>query len=348
MSKQKACTLPKTHFSAYFAFLLASYTLVSTAASANQKIEGCFVAKTECEALHSIKKHTNPGKIQLEPFGLYSVTARNKSNTSHYQVRIPSKDPLQHAIHRWIPVSCGIYIPNCRLTPLSADSISEGSAIKATANPTKNPQYLLALSWEPSFCETHQQKKECLTLTKKRYDASHLSLHGLWPQPRNNAYCNVDSITKAIDRRKKWNLLKELKLSEATRKSLAVVMPGYASNLQRHEWIKHGTCSGLTADLYYQRSIWLTNIINKSGVGDLLAKNIGQQVSAKAIKAAFDQSFGKGVGTKVNVRCDKKGRLAELWINLSGKISQPISIEELLRNAPKAHNRCDSALIDPA
>ncbi len=354
MSKQKTDTSPKTRFFVVVAFLLASYALVNTFTYANQKIEGCLVAKTKCDALHSIQKRTNPGEIQLEPFGLYTVTAKNKLNTSHYQVRIPSNDPLQHAIHRWVPVSCGIYIPNCRLTPLTPNSISDNSATNATAiefTTTKNPQYLLALSWAPSFCETHQQKKECKTLTTNRYDASHLSLHGLWPQPRNNAYCNVDSITKAIDRRKKWNQLAELKLSNATRKSLAIIMPGYASYLQRHEWIKHGTCSGWTADQYYQRSIWLTESINQSSVGDLLASNIGKQISAKAIKAAFAQSFGKGAGTKVNVRCDRKGRLAGLWINLSGKISlyaSQASMTDLLKNATKARNRCDSALIDPA
>ena len=202
MTSKQSSILSITSQFACCSVLLASSALTGKVALANQKIEGCFVAKTDCEALHSIKKLTNPENIRLEPYGLYSVTAQNKVNPSHYQVRIPSIDSSQLSMFRWVPVSCGNYIPSCRLVPSKPGSSSTTAAITI-----KNPPYLLALSWEPSFCETHPKKTECKTLSANRYDASHLSLHGLWPQPRNNAYCDVDSKTKTIDRRKRWDLL---------------------------------------------------------------------------------------------------------------------------------------------
>ncbi|MEE9302176.1 MAG: ribonuclease T2 [Thiotrichaceae bacterium] len=313
-------------------FLTIMSIVLTNTSRANEKIEGCFVAKKECEALHSIRKHTNPGNVRLEPFKLYSITAGNKPNPTYYQVKTDAENPR----NRWVPISCGNYVANCRLLP------------STTATNTQNKtQYLLALSWEPAFCETHPQKIECKTLTPDRQDAKQLSLHGLWPQPRNNAYCNVDSTTKAIDRRKKWGLLKQLDLSDETRNRLAISMPGYASNLQRHEWIKHGTCYGLPAEIYYRHSIQLTEAVNQSEVGSLLANNIGKKISAEAIRNAFDQSFGVGAGSKVNVRCDKKGRLSELWINLSGAITDPSDLRSLLKHAESTRNSCKFSLIDP-
>ncbi len=124
-------------------------------------------------------------------------------------------------------------------------------------------------------------------------------------------------------------------------------MPGYASNLQRHEWVKHGSCYGKSAELYYQDAIRLTDTINQSEVGTLLKNNIGKRVSSTQIRQAFNKAFGEGLGKKVNMRCDKKGRLGELWINLSGDISSDSSLSSLLKNAVNASNNCESGLVDP-
>ena len=51
---------------------------------------------------------------------------------------------------------------------------------------------VLAISWQAGFCETRPRLPECRSQTNKRYDANHFALHGLWPQPGNLAYCDVD------------------------------------------------------------------------------------------------------------------------------------------------------------
>ena len=129
-------------------------------------------------------------------------------------------------------------------------------------------------------------------------------------------------------------------------------MPGYASNLHRHEWIKHGTCYGTDADTYYQHSIELTQKINKSDVGKLLSKNIGKKVTLKQIRKSFDSSFGKGAGKKVDLRCDRKGRISEFWINLTGvvtdKSAADLDVSKLLKSAIDAGSTCFKGYVDRA
>jgi ribonuclease T2 len=170
----------------------------------------------------------------------------------------------------------------------------------------------------------------------------------LWPQPRANAYCGVSDTDKGIDRNKRWHLLAPLKLSQETATKLAFVMPAVVSNLQRHEWIKHGTCYGADAETYYSDAILLTQQINDSIVGKLFNKGVGKKVSLKQVRQHFDKAFGKGSGKKVSMRCDKKGRVSELWINLKGRIDKGTKISTLLNNSVIAGRSCKVGLIDRA
>jgi len=319
----------------FFIFITISIIVLTANTYASERIEGCFVATDTCEAFRSIKKKSNPDHSKLIINNSYKVQAKNKPSPSHYQIIIPDNNtPL-----RWVNTSCGRYLPNCK----------KESETRHRNNNDKSTHYLLALSWEPSFCETHTNKPECKTLTSKRYDATHLSLHGLWPQPKNNAYCGVSDKNKAIDRRKKWHLLPKLNLATKTIKQLKITMPGYFSNLHRHEWIKHGTCYNTSEDQYYNDAIALTLLINNSRVGELLKQHSGKTLTAKKIKAAFDTAFGEGSGAKVAVKCDRKGRLAELWINLQGKYQQGITLNKLLGKADQAKKgNCTTAFIDTA
>ena len=69
-----------------------------------------------------------------------------------------------------------------------------------------------------------------------------------------------------------------------------------------------------------------------------------KKVSLKQVRARFDQDFGKGAGKKVNLRCDRKGLISELWINLSGDISneasERASVASLLEDAVDAGSSC--------
>src|SRR5437762_1491413 len=54
------------------------------------------------------------------------------------------------------------------------------AARSAPGSATAFGLYVLALTWSPSFCCAHQNKEECADLAHK-FAATHLTLHGLWP-----------------------------------------------------------------------------------------------------------------------------------------------------------------------
>ena len=301
-----------------------------------KEIGGCFQATQSCEAFQSFRKKTNPGDIRLDEDKQYKVLESSKK-MSAYRIQIEGLDRSA----RWVKRSCGDWLKSCTLNKEQINN-------KRSQKKNKAPQYLLALTWQPSFCEGRPRKKECRTQTTNRFDAKHWSLHGLWPQPRNNTYCGVSDIDKSIDRNSRWHLLEPVKLSQKTAQALAFTMPGMASNLHRHEWIKHGTCYGKGAESYYTDSIYLTEQINSSAVGALFSRNVGKRVSLKEVRQRFDQAFGKGTGKKVNLRCDRKGLISELWINLTGDITTDTPMSSLLENAIDAGSSCRVGLVDKA
>ncbi len=320
--------------SAWLSTAALAFTLLTpTTAHANFPMEGAFQATQKCPALRSIKKNTNPGSFFTQAGKSYPLKAKNKAAATHYSIMIRGEQ-------RWIEVSCG-QLPNGNST---------ASAPTRTENKNKNQDYLLTASWQAAFCQTNQRKTECRSQTAKRYDATHFSLHGLWPQPKDNAYCGVNTTLKAIDRRGEWHLLPALDLSKPLLKELRKIMPGAASYLQRHEWYKHGTCYSTDAETYYRDSLHLMQQLNDSAVSRLFADNIGRNLSAKQIQQAFDREFGKGMGRKVNIRCSRDGKLiGELWISLRGPIGPETTLAELMRNAPDVKRlSCTGGKVDPA
>jgi ribonuclease T2 len=88
--------------------------------------------------------------------------------------------------------------------------------------------YLLSLSWSPTYCLTHPgDRDEC---GDRGYG---LILHGLWPQFEGGGY--PENCQAAP-------------LDAAARRLGATLFP--SENLLRHEWQRHGSCSGLAAAEY--------------------------------------------------------------------------------------------------
>jgi ribonuclease T2 len=214
------------------------------------------------------------------------------------------------------------------------------------------PRYVLALSWQPAFCEGNERKRECKSLTGKRFDATHLSIHGLWPQPGTNVYCGVSQALIAADKQGRWQDIPEPKLSLATRDALELMMPGTQSRLDRHEWIKHGTCyrSG-DAEAYFFDTARLAAEINESPVQAFLAANLGKQVKTSELRASFDEAFGTGAGQRVRVACDRDGGrqlIVELTIGLKGDIGSGMPVGELIAASNPTEPGCPGGIIDAA
>jgi ribonuclease T2 len=288
-----------------------------------------FVAQTACPAPPKIQGAMNPGNVTLAVKQVYEVIGKNKPDATHYLIKIPSANP----VNRWVPVSCGTLTGSQR-------PVASGQ------------ENLLALSWQPSFCETKPDKDECKSQTPRRFDAKNLVLHGLWPQGKS--YCGVDARTKQLDMDKKWSSLPPITLSVSTKNALSEKMPGFASDLHLHEWYKHGTCYSSSPEEYYQESMALLDQVNNSTVQDLFESNISQFLAASAIRSTFDQSFGRGAGDRVQVSCAKDinqnndNMIIELWLNLKGDIQPNTAIKDLLSAGRTVEAGCARGEVDPA
>ena len=133
-------------------------------ARADEPMDGTFRAGRACEALVSIRKDTNPGQVITGPGLSYRLLARNQKKPTHYRIEVPDAVPSE----RWVKAECGKVIP---------PAPSEAPAPAAKPKPI-DLSYVLALSWQPAFCETNQKRPECRWQTGQRHDASYLSLHG--------------------------------------------------------------------------------------------------------------------------------------------------------------------------
>jgi ribonuclease T2 len=93
--------------------------------------------------------------------------------------------------------------------------------------------YLLAISWAPNYCAGHpsDHSKECQIGGRVAF-----VLHGLWPQSESGA--PPMSCTPASP------------VAGATVDHMLPFMP--SRGLIQHEWAKHGTCTGLAAQDYFQ------------------------------------------------------------------------------------------------
>lgn len=308
-------------------------------------MSGSFVAHQACPATPSIHNDANPGGIKLETNKTYPILAQNKPQGAFYLIDIEGAQPA----HRWVAASCGEQVASAEGEESSG--AGEGGTDKAGKTGQK-AEYVFAISWEPAFCETKSNKPECQSETPNSFDATHFSLHGLWPQPRGLSYCNVSRDLVSLDKSKEWDQLPEPDLSDATRQALEQVMPGTKSSLQRHEWYTHGTCfHGASADTYFHDAIALMTQINASKVRDLFAANIGNEVSAEAIRAAFDESFGAGAGSRVLVSCKKQdgqNMIVEIDIGLAGDMGDEPSLPALIAAAQPSQRGCPNGFVDSA
>ncbi|MEW9305273.1 ribonuclease T2 family protein [Labrys neptuniae] len=327
---------------------LAVSTLVPfMSARAEESMKGVFTAREACPALQSIRKQTNPGDVKLTPGQDYRLLAGNKPDPTFYRVQVEDAQPAQ----RWVPVSCGEVKAGDNGTPATPGAGKPGPARSDAAISTGGASYVFAISWQAAFCEGLPDKTECRTQTADRYDASHFTLHGLWPQPRGNAYCGVARRDIEADKAHRWEDLPEPQLEPATRTALEKAMPGTASFLDRHEWIEHGTCFfEKSADAYFRRSVALIGEINASPVQKLFADNVGKEIDTSQIRSAFDQGFGAGAGERVRFACKRDGSrsiIVEMTIGLRGEVKDGAKLADLIAGASPTDQGCKAGIVDP-
>jgi ribonuclease T2 len=316
-----------------------------------QPLEGWLIATRACEAYQSKNKLTNPGDVRIVENFAYGMIGVNKPGGEWYQIDIPGAPVTQS---RWVHATCGPHVVAAGPVPEpdpgepEDDDFTPGEGAEAT-------DLLLAASWQPAFCETKPSKTECrqlnaglLPITERQ-----LSLHGLWPQPNGTFYCGVPENIVKRDKDNRWEELPPPELDADTRERLEVAMPGTASFLDRHEWIKHGTCffGGGSGDEYFDDSLAILEAINDSAVGQFLRANVGAEIETADLRAAFDTAFGAGAGDRVKVSCTGDGArvlVQEVQIPLRGEITETPDIGALIRAASPQSPGCPRGVLDPA
>jgi len=233
------------------------------------------------------------------------------------------------------------------LRSLTAIVLAAGLALAGPAAEAASPFHVLSLSWEPAFCEAHAGVPECASQTAGRADTRALSLHGLWPQ---DDYCGVSRALIDTDRRGDWDALPGVDLDPMIARLLAAAMPGTRSSLERHEWLKHGTCFGTDPDTYFTTALKLLHAVNTSSVGKVLDDAVGKRLTQAQIRGAFDAAFGRGAGNRVRIACERDGNrrlITEITIGLYGEIGANPDLKSLILAARPTDGGCDAGLLDP-
>jgi len=309
------------------------------------------VATKSCQLYNDLKHKKNSFNKRLKVGESYRVT---REQSDHYYIYVPNIT----ISNRWVEKSC-FEDDNKKEIIESKKPIDDSVVIKldqSSATITKSIDHsstelspkphslLLALSWQNAFCEQHRRRRECYRNSYNiKYDNKFV-LHGLWPQPRDNIYCNVPREQKIYDKNHQWNRIKDIGISDRVIQELKKVMPGVSSNLHRHEWIKHGTCYGMTADKYYTDAISLTKQVNRSKLAHFFSQKQGNIVTLQQIRFKVDESFGKGSGKRVEMRC-KSGLITELWFHIG---YGDANLTTLLKSGKSVRSRCSRGKIDRA
>ena len=205
-------------------------------------------------------------------------------------------------------------VTGCEGTPYSANNRQAGVY----------DYYVIALNWQPSLCELRPSLRACDGQHKGRFDANNLALHGLWPSALSDTnyaygYCGVEDPLIAIDKKGNWCDLPMLALEDSTRDRLSQFMPGARACLHRHEWFKHGTCSGLTEEAYFRVSNRIVEIFSTSRFNALVANHAGRTIERDRLLQAFEEDFGANSRRNLHLRCkaiDEQPTLAEVFVYL--------------------------------
>jgi ribonuclease T2 len=306
-------------------------------------VSGTFTAERSCPAYVSKNKQTNPDSAQIAPGQSYPAFEANKSdNPDWYRIRLSSADPAE----RWVSVDCGRF----QASGPGGGEGGHGPSGDRCDIAGQSDSYVLALSWQPAFCESKPDKPECRVTDSAAYQARNFTLHGLWPNKKScgtrYGFCG-----EIKNQEHDFCDYPEVRLHTAAVNSLAQVMPsvGAGSCLERHEWHKHGTCqTAWSDDEYFELASDLTRQFNESGMAYFINRRIGQEVRTEDFLSRLAAVLGSGARERVKLGC-KGGLLVDVEINLPAGITSGADLEALIAQAaPAGGSSCrESFRVDP-
>lgn len=156
--------------------------------------------------------------------------------------------------------------------------------------------YILSLSWSPGWCAREGDERQALEC---RIGADHgFTLHGLWPQYEFGWPSRCAGGGDGPDRR-----------------GIALMTDIMGSaGLARHEWEKHGTCSGLDAADYFDLSRRAFDSITRPDVLEALDRDV--RLPASVVEDAFIEANPGLNRNAITITC-KGGMIEEARICLT-------------------------------
>lgn len=163
--------------------------------------------------------------------------------------------------------------------------------------------YIMSMSFQPEFCHKHEDYSGCQAPHK--FWQSHLTIHGMWPEYEDGtwpSFCTKEELDSAaiaplLPRMEEyWPNVKALEPTAL-----------HFFDFWKHEWSKHGTCSGLTQKQYFDAAL-RHFVETPSIVGD----NYGGTVKKTDLLAAYS-SIEEDNGDVI-LACQGKQWLSEVRI----------------------------------
>lgn len=179
-------------------------------------------------------------------------------------------------------------------------------AARAAGTPGQFDYYVMALSWSPDYCAARPDDREQCS---RQFG---FVLLGLWPQYQRGypADCSAERLDGRIEQQ------------------FAGLYP--SRKLYRHEWEKHGTCSGLGQTAYHQLAASLKARFQVPASYQAPAQPLRKTVAAlKAELAAANPWLGRDA---LAVACSGGGRfLKEVYVctDKQGRQGQPCGADVL-------------------
>jgi len=186
---------------------------------------------------------------------------------------------------------------------------------------------VFALEWQPQWSQPPScDEKLANHLSPDSYAATHFSVHGLWPNydsglhngsswpqyctrpvggqvftdcesdPTAHPYCTPSGAATLFNTSSGWQ-----------RYGLEYAW----SDLARHEWAKHGSCTPWTQERYFEHIQDMHGRLANGSGAALAAANVGGSVAREDLAAAFQKDTD---GKKVAFNCDPVSCfLSEVW-----------------------------------
>ena len=293
------------------------------------KVTGIFSAQQSCPAFVSKNKSTNPDNAQIVVGNQYEIIeVINPNHPVWYRVVLPNVNPKA----RWVGAACG----QAHLSGQSSKVNGSGEGGNGCNVAGEADSYVLALSWQPAFCETKSDKPECKISDPHAYQARHFVLHGLWPNKKNcnKNYAFCGSVKKKEDEFCDYPVVQ---LDAASQVSLAEVMPSVVAGscLERHQWHKHGTCQGnWSVSEFFDVSVDLARQFNDSGMAYFMNRRIDQQVRTEDFLNRLGVVLGSAARDRIKLDCNRQGMLMEIQLSLSAELIPGADLENLIMDAP--------------